>query len=237
MPLHILDYERIKQFWNKRALQAGKIDPRALTLFCNDQEVLDFREKSEKALFDQHVSFTGTEKVLEVGAGEGSWTLHFVERCQQLVVSDIAEKMLKINEERIKKAGYTNVRFCIADLRKLALLEKDFDITICFGVSIYLNDDDLVGCYKRIRKHLKNQGLLFCRDHLTSGERIENIDVYADTFEGSYSCIYRPKIELDAVISKAGFKNLWQVPIYPPDEASSPAKEGKQSWFSGWQAI
>ena len=53
--------------------------------------------------------------VLDIGAGTGSVTFEFAPRVSRVVAMDIAEKMLKVGEEKAKENKFQNVEFRYGD--------------------------------------------------------------------------------------------------------------------------
>ncbi|GEM_PF-2600578 len=229
-----LDYDKVRFFWRERASRKGKIDPRSITFFCEDPEALAFRDRREKALFDERVSLTGHEKVLEAGCGSGRWTAFLAGRCGALTAFDFAAELVEVNREEAETNGVSNVRFEMSDLLGLDLPERDFDLAVCFGVTLYVNDENLRDAYANLRGHLKDGGTLLVKEPLASGERIEQIDEVSEKLGTRYSCLYRPRAELEGALAGAGFEKAWWLPVYEPGEPLAPQREGIETWFGAW---
>ncbi|MHC5038379.1 MAG: class I SAM-dependent methyltransferase [Planctomycetota bacterium] len=229
-----LDYRKVREFWNARAKKAGRIDPRSITFFCEDPEALEFRDRREKALFDEKVPLQGTECLLEVGCGSGRWTAFLASRCGRLVAFDVAEDLVEVGRQEASGAGCMNVDFRVADAMQLDLPEKGFDGAVCFGVSLYIRDENLVTFYGNLRRHLKPGGVLLTKEPLASVERIEHLDEYHEKLHARYSCIYRSRGDLEGAIEAAGFQKVWSFPVYGKDEPLAPKGEGIETWFGKW---
>ena len=230
-----IDYAKIRYFWNRRAGKAGKMDSRSITFFCEEPEALAFRDRREKRIFEERVSLTGGEKILEVGCGSGRWTAFLAPRCRRLVSFDFAEDLVKVNREASGEEGIENVEFVVSDLLELDLPEKDFDLAVCFGVSHYIKDGDLVGAYRNLSRHLRAGGRLLSKEPIAVAERIEIVDEYDEFLGCRYTCLYRPRGELETAIQEAGFAKEWGLPVYGPDEPLAPQRDGVETWFTQWR--
>jgi len=232
-----IDYEKVRFFWNRRADKAGKLDPRSITFFCEEPEALDFRDRREKALFDERVPLTGSESLLEVGCGSGRWTSFLASRAGEITAFDFAAELVKFNRAAAGEAEAGNVRFETASVLELDLEKKDFDLAVCFGVSLYFRDEDLVKAYERIRDHLRAGGSLLTKEPLAVGERIEKIDEDNEFLGMRYTCVYRTRSEFEAGVAGAGFEREWSVPVYGKDDALAPDRDGVETWFARWTLL
>jgi SAM-dependent methyltransferase len=232
-----LDYGKVKAFWNDRAAREGEMDDRSITFFCEDASALAFRDEREKALFSEKAGWGGAEKVLEAGCGSGRWTGFLAQRCAHLVAFDFAPELLAVNRRAAHRAGIGNITHIEADMLSLDMPDRDFDAAICFGVSLYLRDSDLVPSYRNLRRHLRSGGTLFTKEPLASGERIEETDLWNESLRARYSCIYRSRQEHASAVGQAGFALNWTLPVYSPGEPLAPQNDGLETWFSSWHLL
>ncbi|MFW9975823.1 MAG: class I SAM-dependent methyltransferase [Candidatus Thorarchaeota archaeon] len=76
------------------------------------------------------------DRVLEIGPGPGRFTIELAKIGARIGVVDIANAQLKMNEEKVREAGYEE---CIEWRRKLDILDlegipdNEFDSTVVFG--------------------------------------------------------------------------------------------------------
>lgn len=76
------------------------------------------------------------DRVLEVGAGPGRFTIELVRRGARVTVVDISPKQLRLNEEHLAEAGLEGAveARLLADVLDLSRLEdRAFDATVCYG--------------------------------------------------------------------------------------------------------
>ena len=68
------------------------------------------------------------QRVLDVGSGDGRFTLSVARHAPVVVGIDIAELMLRAAEARRRAAGLANVHFVRQDAARMAFAEATFDV-------------------------------------------------------------------------------------------------------------
>lgn len=97
------------------------------------------------------------QKILDLGAGTGKWTIFFAEMGFDVTAVEPSGKMLEIMKEKISKDLSTKIDFVKLTAEKMDFMEE-FDLVNAQGdVLSYLEDPD--EGLKRIRKALKPGGL------------------------------------------------------------------------------
>jgi ubiquinone/menaquinone biosynthesis C-methylase UbiE len=95
------------------------------------------------------------DRVLDVGAGPGRFTIELARLGAEIVVADISERQLELNRERLEEAGLeTHVaERVLADVTDLSFFpEASFDAVVCFGGPLsYLVDRAEEGLIELIR--------------------------------------------------------------------------------------
>jgi len=87
------------------------------------------------------------DRVLEVGAGAGRFTIELARLGARVTVVDISPEQLRLNEEHVGEAGlgYAVEGRHLADMRDLSRFDDgSFDVTVCYGgpLSWVLEDAD-----------------------------------------------------------------------------------------------
>lgn len=75
------------------------------------------------------------DRVLEVGAGPGRFTIELARLGASIVVADVSGRQLELNREKAVEAGAEDavVERLLADVVELPFADGSFDATICFG--------------------------------------------------------------------------------------------------------
>lgn len=95
-------------------------------------------------------------KVLEAACGTGNITYHLANENLNITAFDISEEMLIKAYEKLRK--YRNVNILNQDMMKFQI-NQSFDVCICCcdGVN-YLDENDVKVFFKKVFKHLKENG-------------------------------------------------------------------------------
>jgi ubiquinone/menaquinone biosynthesis C-methylase UbiE len=103
------------------------------------------------------------DRVLDVGAGPGRFTIELARLGADIVVADVSSRQLELNRERLEEAGLEQriAERVLADVTDLSTFADDsFDVTVCFGGPLsYLVDRAEEGVEELMRV-TRPQGLL-----------------------------------------------------------------------------
>jgi ubiquinone/menaquinone biosynthesis C-methylase UbiE len=75
-------------------------------------------------------------RVLEIGPGPGRFTIELGKLCTSIGVVDISKEQLRLNEEKVKEAGFEDAvewRKNLDILYLEGIPDNSFDATVCFG--------------------------------------------------------------------------------------------------------
>ena len=76
------------------------------------------------------------DRVLDVGAGPGRFTIELARLGADVVVVDLSPRQLELNREKVAEAGLEErvVERVLADVTDLSrFADASFDVTVCFG--------------------------------------------------------------------------------------------------------
>ncbi|MBI5245210.1 MAG: DUF2062 domain-containing protein [Elusimicrobia bacterium] len=116
--------------------------------------------RKELELFTARVPelFTGADRVLELGAGTGIFTLPIARRCREIVAVDISRNMLRILQQKSAAAGLSNIKTVAGDLEDIEL-EGTFPVVCAFSCFEYVFD--LPALLRRLAGHVEPGGTLY----------------------------------------------------------------------------
>jgi peptidoglycan/xylan/chitin deacetylase (PgdA/CDA1 family)/2-polyprenyl-3-methyl-5-hydroxy-6-metoxy-1,4-benzoquinol methylase len=97
--------------------------------------------RREQALFEARLGslFGPDDRVLEIGAGTGIFTLAIARQCREVVAVDISARMLQHLEAKAKEAGLGNIQPRLGAVEALEL-EGPFTIVCAFSALEYVSD-------------------------------------------------------------------------------------------------
>ncbi len=143
----------------------------------------EVEREDRQEILDILPAFSG-RSVLELGAGIGRFTRHFVETAYRVVAVDFVEKF--VEENRKANDGRENAEFVCADIRQLDFPEDSFDLIFTNWLLAYLADDEVPHFLDNIVCWLKPGGHFFVREscyHSAIEGRVENPEDYRSVIE------------------------------------------------------
>jgi SAM-dependent methyltransferase len=95
-------------------------------------------ERTPSTSLDVHLEYlrryvSEGDRVLEVGAGPGRFTIELARLGASVVVADISEGQLAPNREKVAAAGFEVAERVLADVVELPFADGAFDATVCYG--------------------------------------------------------------------------------------------------------
>ena len=156
----------------KEVMQRGVTpgDRRPATLFYDalaadyDHEqfnsAVSISRRTEYALFEAQVPrlFDGADRVLEIGAGTGIFTLAIARRCREVVAVDISGGMLEVLKRKPPRNGWSTSGPWW-ETRRPWIWRGRYSLACAFSSLEYLAD--LPAFFKRLARHLEPGGTLY----------------------------------------------------------------------------
>ena len=174
--------------------------------------------KKEYELFSARlpVLFSEADRVLEIGAGTGIFTLDIARRCREVLAVDISRNMLGILEKKADAAGFTNIRPILGDIESCKM-EGTFTVVCAISSLAYITD--LPTLLRRLSDHVEPGGILYA---ITARRSLFRFFVQIGNVmrQGLWLKTYSRR-EISAILQDAGFE---------PAEITSHLLK---SWLSG----
>ncbi|MDD5762640.1 MAG: polysaccharide deacetylase family protein [bacterium] len=125
--------------------------------FCSPVSIV---LKTEYALFEARLPslFSPSDRVLEIGAGTGIFTLAIARRCREVTAVDISASMLEILKGKAAGEGLVNIRTITGDAETTDIGEG-YDVACAFSSLEYLSD--LPAFFRRLRDRIEPGGTLY----------------------------------------------------------------------------
>lgn len=165
-----LEIVPLNRLIGKEVMQAGKSESHAAELFYNslaenyDEEQfsspVSMSRNTEQRLFLARAPslFQGAERVLEVGAGTGIFTLEIARRSREVVAADISGNMLALLEKKAAAAGIGNIVPVKGNVETMEL-QGPFSVVCAFSSLEYLAD--LPGFFVKLSREVEPGGALY----------------------------------------------------------------------------
>ncbi len=116
------------------------------------------KKESEAVLSRLPGLVSATDRVLEIGAGTGIFSMPIAGLCRELVAVDISGRMLSVLERKAAAGHINNIR-CIAGNITTMNIPGTFDAVCAFSSLEYV--PNMTGLLKRLTPHLKPGGRLY----------------------------------------------------------------------------
>lgn len=178
-----LDYTRSLAFWRKRASHS-ETGLRATAL--NDGVPAFVTEWTSSRMFARRMralrAYGPFERALDLGCGDGRWSLALSEIADQVIAVDFCEDFVAATRERVVNCVRNNVVTMVQDARELHVPLR-CDLVVMGAVTMYFDDADLDRLIERLATEVvKPGGLVYLRATTHArGKRLR----------GDYQAIYR----------------------------------------------
>jgi len=194
-----IDRAVCKEFWDGRALTAN--DPRSVTLDRQAAWTMRFEVSLYQGWLLRRLPRTRLNHTVDLGCGNGDWTLVLARRSERILAVDFSEAMLAACRDQLANNGQLEgAEFVCGDVSEVAIPASE--VVIAGAVSQYLTDDRVDVLLGSVRRALTPDGVFYLR---TTVSTTGSTQIRADArFQG----IYRPKSWFDERIVAAGFELL-----------------------------
>lgn len=187
---------KIRQFYNGLANQYDEEQ---------DSKSFEFIRKPEKEMVFKYLNpiLTKNDKVLEIGAGTGRFTLEIAPKVSQIEALDLSEQMLSQLSQKIEMRNLSNIQIINSDVLQMSV-QGLYDIVVSFSVIEYIKEKDLL--FQRLSEILKPGGkLIITTAHKTFFRFFGRLGNY---FRQGYFMKAYSKKELTDLLKKNSFNIL-----------------------------
>ena len=175
-----------EDFWKEKPATVGGM------LLQDDVPGLGEAERAE--ILAQLPELDG-KNILELGAGIGRYTSHFVTVAEHVTAVDFVERFL--DENRQATAQFQNVTYHCANVMDMELGIEAFDLVFWNWLLMYLSDSDILSLRDRVRSWMRVGGVLFFRESCFLGTpanpnnpaTYRPAELYTRLFEGEFRLI------------------------------------------------
>jgi len=116
--------------------------------------------RKEQKLFESHLlNLTAPgQRVLEIGAGTGRFTLPLARRCGEVTAVELSENMMAVMKERAARENLSNIEYRRGDIESIDL-SGCYDIVCSLSAFEYIRDLD--GLFRKISRSMNPDGILY----------------------------------------------------------------------------
>ena len=184
-----------EDFWKEKPATVGGM------LLQDDVPGLGEAERAE--ILAQLPDLDG-KNILELGAGIGRYTSHFVRVANHVTAVDFVERFL--DQNRQATAGSCNVTYHCDDVMNMKFEPESFDFVFWNWLLMYLSEPNIAVLRDRLRVWTRPGGFVFFRESCFpsgTGNRVapgnpatyRQADEYTSLFEGDFKLLRRGYVE------------------------------------------
>lgn len=207
-----INKKSVTTFFNERANKIPLLGAVQAVIYQDkNPEIAAQRNKAEKEKLLPLLKLDGSQRILDVGCGTGRWTQVLLPNCQHYHGFDSCAALVEHAKQEFSYCQHALFSTASTDEFSVDSLNEKmgFDRILCMGVTIYLNDNELITSIKNIVKSLNPQGFLLVRDPVGIDLRLTLQNVFSEDMSQHYSAIYRTEEELiNAFIDHGKASNL-----------------------------
>jgi len=170
--------------------------------FCSPVSIV---RKADYALFEARLPslFSPSDRVIEIGAGTGIFTLAIARRCREVTAVDISARMLEILKGKAAAEGLGNIR-TIAGNAETMDLEGSYTVACAFSSLEY--QADLPSFFRRLADHIEPGGTLY---FITARRSLFRL--FAQIGNAMRQGLWlkaHSRREIEAILSASGFEEI-----------------------------
>ena len=198
-----IDTENTISFYNQRAKTIKTREREYTTVLLGDQDP-DFSVKwdaYEKQFILPKLKLTKEKLILDIGCGIGRWAEAVVGQCKEYYGVDFSSEMIAVAKENIKKENCHFYTMSLVDaLSDSKITARKYDIVLMTGVSMYINEEELIKCYHGLKRLAKRDTLFYFEESVGKIERLTLNHIWSEDLQDYYGAIYRTREEYKSLI-------------------------------------
>ena len=200
-----IDTENTVSFYNQRAKTINNRKQEYTTVLLGDQDP-DFSVKwdaYEKQLILPKLKLNQDKVILDIGCGIGRWAEAVADQCKEYYGVDFSSEMIAVAKENIKNENCHFYAMSAVDaVSNPKIIDRKYDIVLDVGVSMYINEEELVECYQGLKKLADRDTLFYFEESVGKKERITLNHIWSDNLNAYYGAIYRTREEYKSLIEE-----------------------------------
>lgn len=200
-----IDTENTVSFYDQRAKTIKNRKQEYTTVLLGDQDP-DFSVKwdaYEKQFILPKLKLNQDKVILDIGCGIGRWAETVANQCKEYYGVDFSSEMIAVAKQNIKNENCHFYAMSAVDaVSNPKITARKYDIVIDVGVSMYINEEELVECYQGLKKLADRDTLFYFEESVGKKERITLNHIWSDNLNAYYGAIYRTREEYKSLIEE-----------------------------------
>ncbi|MBB6732246.1 methyltransferase [Cohnella zeiphila] len=206
--------ENTRNFYNERAKAMESMANPYVAVLLGDQNPRHAEEwnRFEKDFVLPQLRISQTNSVLDIGCGIGRWAESIIPHAGYYCGTDFSSEMIEAAHRRNSYSDrdydFYNLSFQETVSKSKEFYKKQFDRLIVGGVCMYINDEELPGCYEGVLKLLDERCIIYFTETVAVEKRLTLDECPSEALKTNYDVIYRTPDEYKgyySVFTDAGF--------------------------------
>ena len=193
-----IDTNNTMSFYNQRAKTIEKREQVYTTVLLGDQDP-DYStrwDEYEKSYVIPRLSLDNNKTVLDLGCGMGRWADTLSDKCAYYYGVDFSAEMIEVARKKRRNNNCCFYNLSIVDaLEDKRITCRNYDIIIVTGVAMYVNDEELLVCYNKLKKLVNRKTIIYFEESVGKKERLTLNHIWSDNLNDYYEAIYRTREE------------------------------------------
>ena len=198
-----IDTGNTVSFYDQRAKTIKNRKQEYTTVLLGDQDP-DFSVKwdaYEKQFILPKLKLNQDKVILDIGCGIGRWAEAVVGQCKEYYGVDFSSEMIAVAKENVKKENCHFYTMSLVDaLSDLKITARKYDLVLMVGVSMYINEEELIKCYHGLKRLAKRDTLFYFEESVGKKERLTLNHIWSEDLKDYYAAIYRTREEYKSLI-------------------------------------
>jgi SAM-dependent methyltransferase len=215
---HEISYAATLEFFESRGRGASSTAPQTATMY-QDKTLAERRDACERETVLPLLSLRGDERVLDIGCGYGRWAQILNGQVGRYLGVDFSGELLRVARElRLPGAQFQQLAAQHVTADKL-IEPAPFDLFVCSGILIYLNDADVAALGSAIAAMAAAGARVYLREPMAVSERLTLDRFPSAELKQDYTAVYRTTAECRTLFGEplraAGFSLTTEQALYP----------------------
>ena len=190
-------------FYNQRAKTIKNREQEYTTVLLGDQdpEYAVKWDEYEKGFVLPKLMLNRNKVVLDLGCGMGRLADAVSDKVKEYYGVDFSSEMIAVAKQNVRNNNCHFYTMSIVDaLSDPKITARKYDLVLMAGVSMYINEEELIKCYHGLKRLAKRDTLFYFEESVGKKERLTLNHIWSEDLKDYYGAIYRTREEYKSLI-------------------------------------
>ena len=190
-------------FYNQRAKTIKNREQEYTTVLLGDQdpEYAVKWDEYEKGFVLPKLMLNRNKVVLDLGCGMGRLADAVSDKVKEYYGVDFSSEMIAVAKQNVTNNHCHFYTMSVVDaLSDPKITARKYDLVLMAGVSMYINEEELIKCYHGLKRLAKRDTLFYFEESVGKKERLTLNHIWSEDLKDYYGAIYRTREEYKSLI-------------------------------------